>query len=114
MTTITDKNLLAELKKSHLDKLHKDHFAILIPLMSDQERERLMQLIEESNKVNETRAEADAEYEKGLAKLNAEFDQKISATEKELTKYVRDEYRKFETEEAGGELEKIEAEIGKL
>jgi CRISPR/Cas system Type II protein with McrA/HNH and RuvC-like nuclease domain len=113
-TQLTDKDLLAELKKSYLDKLHKDHFANLIPAMSTQDRNKFMDLIKESHKVNETKVKADAQYQEELVKLNAEFDQKISAMEKELTNYILGEYKQMEAKESEEELEKIEAEIGKL
>ena len=113
-TQLTDKDLLAELKKSYLDKLHKDHFASLIPGMSDKDRNKLMDLIKESHRVNEMKEKADAKYQEELIKLNAEFDQKIFAMEKELTKYILGEYKEMETKESEEELEKIEAEIGKL
>jgi len=113
-TQISNKELLKKLKESYLDKLHKDHFEQLISDMSEKDKSKLMDLIKESHKVNETKVKADAQYQEELVKLNAEFDQKITSMEKELVRYTFNEYKKLEAEESEEELEKIEAEIGKL
>jgi len=112
--TITDKDLLAELKKSHLEEMQKNHFTNLIPYMTDKDKAKLMDLIKESHKVQKIVEESDAKYQEELAKLNKNLDQEMTKLKKEMVNYAFSEYKKLEEKESEEELGKIESEISNM
>jgi len=108
---LTDEMLLDELENSYLDQSYKDHFAELIPNMRNEDRAQLMDLIKQSHKVKEQEDKAQTRYQTDLKALNAEYDQKISDTKKDMTQYALNEYRKLEKKESEEEMGKIESQI---
>jgi hypothetical protein len=103
-TSITDAQLIKQIKTSNLDEKQKKELADLVSVMTADERSELLELIDESNKLARERAEK-------LAALNEEYKKKMGETAHEESEYVRKEFEKFDTKEITGQLKQVEAEI---
>lgn len=113
-TQITDEELTAKLKESQLAPSEKETLEPLIPQMTDDEKQELLALIEESHEVNKTVESMKQNYAKELHALNEEYEKKMNKVVKEETakaakKLEAAEQAKDEKEEA-----KLEKEIENL
>ncbi|MBU0577926.1 hypothetical protein KJ742_07405 [Patescibacteria group bacterium] len=104
---ITDEELLDQIRKSHLEEEQKKDLGDLVDKMTEEERNELLSIIDESNKVAE---EHEGEDEK-LAELNKEYMEKLNALSHKESKYVREEFEKFDKKESVGEMKEVEKEM---
>lgn len=108
---ITDSDLLTRLKSSFIADGQKNELETLIPEMTNDERDQLIALIEQSN---EEAVKDDPEYQQELQKLNAEYDKKLNTLVKEKSKEALQEAESMEDEEEVKELEDMEGEIANI
>lgn len=105
---ITDSELIEKIKTSHLEEIQKKELEDLVSAMTSEERDELLNLIAESNKVDEG---AEKERLEKLAALNEEYEGKLKELTREESEYAREEFEKFDQKETAGELKEVEAEI---
>ena len=86
-TQITDEELTAKLKESHLASSEKETLEPLIPHMTDDEKQELLALIEESGDLKAKEEAGEAKYQEALQALNQEYEEKMNAVVK-LNKLV--------------------------
>jgi len=108
---ITDSNLLERLKRSFIDENQKKELETLIPEMTGEERNHLIELIEQST---EEAVKDDPEYQQKLKALNEEYETKLNTLVKEESKEALQEAEKMEDEEEAKELENMENEIADI
>jgi len=107
-TKITDLDLQQKVLNSLLPDDQKNQYADLIPKMDDQERAKLIKIIED---MNEGKAKFEEEKQDKLIKLNQEYEAKLKTASKEESKHILEESEKFEGKIEAKELEQIEEEI---
>jgi len=113
-TQITDEELTAKLKESHLASSEKETLEPLIPHMDDSEREALMGLIEEASDIKNKQEAGEAKYQEALRALNQEYEEKMNTVIKEEMKNARKQFEAKEQAEEGKELEEIESELSNM
>lgn len=109
-TKITDAELVEKIKTSRLEEKQKTELENLVSAMTAEERDELLKLIDESNKIDEN---AEKEKSKKLAELNTEYEGKLKELTRKESEYARKECEKFDQKEVIGELKQVEAEIVK-
>jgi len=112
-TAITNEELFTKLKESYLEQAHKDELKTLIPYMSDEARDQLLSLIEQSHQVKMQEDKAKAEMQPGLKQLNAEYNQKMNQLVKTLNEKIRKDYEGLKQGEEEKELAGMEAKFNK-
>jgi len=110
-TTITDEQLHIKLVSSYLDFQQVLIISPLIPSMNVEQREELLKLIEESEKLNTRKQEADEKYNEGLAELNKEYTHKMDQLVVDEAKYARREYEKLGVQNDAQQLVQLEDQI---
>ncbi|MBI5421790.1 hypothetical protein HZA44_01500, partial [Candidatus Peregrinibacteria bacterium] len=100
---ITDRELLAKLKASHIADAQKGQLEALIPKMSEPEKAELMSLIDRSHEEHE---KASKSYNESLDNLGKEFKQKLRKEDKGFRK----DLESIERNETRQALEAVQAE----
>jgi len=106
--TITNADLKDQLEKSFIDPDQKKELEALIPQMTSQERQELVELISRSI---EEEAKAAKENDVKLAELNKEYEGKINNLVKETTEAAYKEAEKTEAQKDADEINAVEGEI---
>jgi Cft2 family RNA processing exonuclease len=113
-TQITDEQLHIKLVSSYLDFNQVLIISPLIPILNAEQRQELLKLIDESEKLNSQSLAADATYDEGLSELNQEYTKKMDQLVTEETKYARKEYEKLGSQNDAQQLTQMEDEISVL
>ena len=106
-TKITEEEIIEQIRKSRLEEEQKKDLSELVDKMTEEEREELLNIIDESNKVTK---EHEGKKEK-LAELNKEYMKKLNALTHKESQYVREEFEKFDKKESAGEMKEVEKEM---
>jgi hypothetical protein len=114
LTQITDEQLHIKLVSSYLDFQQVLILSPLIPSMNPEQREYLLRLIEESEKLNSRKQEVDKKYNESLAELNQEYTNKMDQLVVEETKYARSEYEKLGAQNDARQLTALEDQLNKI
>ncbi len=101
---ITDMDLLDRLKHSYIDPDQKQELENLLPQMTNGERLKLIQLIDQADDEYRT---AQVKYKEGLEKIHDEYSAKL----KEEDETFRRDFETLEKKEEAEELKKFEGEI---
>jgi len=113
-TQLTDEQLHIKLVSSYLDFQQVLIISPLIPSMNSEQREELLKLIEESEKLNTRKQDADIGYNEGLGELNKEYTHKMDMLVVEETKYARREYEKLGAQTDTRQLAALEDELNNI
>lgn len=105
---ITDTELLQKLRESYIGAEQKKELEPLIPEMNEEERNRLIALIDEAKQEKER---LEPIYQEELGKLNAEYTDKLNNLVKEETKKAFKEEEEEEEKEELEEMKEFETEI---
>lgn len=106
--TLSNADLIEELKQSALEGRQKTALEPLISKMTDAERQELLNLIQQSKEAAEKGKKI---YEEGMKTLNAETEKKIKETTKELNKKTLKSFEALEKNGTNAETNKLEADM---
>ncbi len=105
--TLTETELLAELKKSHLTEEQKANLAPLVSQMDEKEKVQLADFIKESNQLDaETR-----EYAKQMTALNDKYTKAANSLVKEETAKANKSAEQLKRKSEESEMKAIEDQI---
>ena len=111
---MTDETLLTQLRHSGLKPMDQYRLSELVPQMSQGERERLSEMIAQSNKVG-TLEERDAmHFQKGVRELNADTKKKMENLSREYQKKATVQGERSEKSHSSETLKALEAEMNNL
>lgn len=113
-TQINNDELALKLHESHLDEDQKNEFIRLLPEMSNEDKEHLMGLIEQSQNVKAKEDKAEAEYQTNLKTLNDEYGKRMEEMENGLETEILQEYEKADKKEGEEELKDLESELDNI
>ena len=108
VSNITNTELLNKLEKSSIDPNQKKELEAVIPEMTDQERQELIALINQSNEDTE---KAEQVYQEKVGELNKEYEGKMNNLVKKSTEKAFKEYENTEKKEETEILNEVEGEI---
>jgi len=114
LTKITDEQLHIKLVSSYLDFQQVLIISPLIPSMDANQREYLLKLIEESEKLNSRKQEIDEKYNESLAELNQEYTNKMDQLVVEEAKYARQEYEKLGAQNDAQQMTALEDQLNNI
>ena len=107
-TNTTDSALIEQIAASHLREDQKKDLEGLVGEMTEQERDDLIKLINESNA---TANDFEGKKKEKLAALNKEYIQKLDEAGHRESEYIRSEFEKFDKKQSDEEMKNVEAEI---
>lgn len=109
--TISDADLLKKLQESYIKEDQKKELEPLIPEMTNEEKEELISLI------NQSQAEGDKaqeEYQKGIGELNKEYKGKMDQVSKKFNETALKEMEKIDTEGSKEDLKELDGTIASM
>ncbi len=111
---ITDENLLERLKNSYIDESQKKDLIPLISDMTDDERNQLLKLIQDSEEAYIKVENSEGGEGLDLTELNEKFESEMNQLVQKSTKEAYAEYEKVEKKEAQDDMKEVETEISEM
>ncbi len=109
-TIITDEQLTKMLEESYLDLGQKFNLIPLIPVMNEEERTGLLDLIKQAEQIQQN-AEHGSISQEDILKLNEEYNHKMDQILKEETSHTLHEFEHLSHDQDVAELEELEKEM---